>query len=216
MKGRASMEIGECRRQFDEEGTVVLAADEGPLDASQWNRLDALTAPGSLPFEHVELGDTGDRHRVEVGRFFTDSDRPRAVHSAAHDVLGVIDGPAMRRLHEELLGRTGLTIRRCQVNVLREGGFVGLHVDRDANPDYLAAVVLQLGKDYEGGDYVVHHDRHGTLGYRIPHHSILVSRCDLSHEVTPVTRGVRKTLVYFLAAHAGENRRRLVGDVGRG
>jgi hypothetical protein len=34
--------------------------------------------------------------------------------------------------------------------------------------------------------------------------------------VTPVTRGVRKTLVYFLAAHAGENRRRLVGDVGRG
>jgi len=209
------MELGDLRRRFDDEGSVLLTPDECPLHAADWVRLDELTSAESLPYESVELGDTGDRHQVEVGRFLTDSDRPRAVHFAAVKVLGIIDGPPMRRLHERLLGRAGLTIRRCQVNLLREGGFVGMHVDRDANPDYLLAVILQLGKDYQGGEYVVHHHLHGTLCYRIPHRAILVSRCDLSHAVTPVTRGVRKTLVYFLSAHASENRRRLVEPVGR-
>jgi hypothetical protein len=209
------MEISDLRRQIDQEGTVLLASKDCPLDVAQWDSLDALTAPDALPYEQVEYGDTGDRHCVEVGRFLTDSDEPRAVHSTADEVLTNIDGPAMRRLYEGLLGRTALTIRRCQVNLLRAGGFVGIHVDQDANPDYLAAVVLQLGKDYQGGEYVVHHQRCGRLCYRIPYHSMLISQCDLSHEVTPVTSGIRKTLVYFIAAHAGKNRRWLV-DKGKG
>ena len=31
--------------------------------------------------------------------------------------------------------------------------FVGLHLDKDSNPDYLVAVVIQLGNKFTGGGY---------------------------------------------------------------
>ena len=80
-------------------------------------------------------------------------------------------------------------------------------MDTDSNPDYIVAVVIQFGDEFEGGNYVVYG---GGMPPRIFHpvrHSITISRCEFPHEVTKLTSGERKSLVYFLSAHGEENRR---------
>ena len=39
---------------------------------------------------------------------------------------------------------------------MKKNAFVGYHLDIDSNPDYLYAVVLQLGNKFTGGKYVVY------------------------------------------------------------
>jgi hypothetical protein len=201
------MERSELAAVMRDSGTVVVQPEECPLNEAEWGRLSVLTEHPFLEYEFVKLGDTGDTHRLFVGRFIIDKDHPQKVNSHADDVVGIVGSPKMMAYFEALIGVPALAIRRCQVNRIRPGGYVGPHVDRDANPDYLAAVVFQLGDNFEGGDYVVHHPRGGMMRYRVPHHVMLVSQCDLLHEVAEVTRGERKTLVAFLAQYRGANRR---------
>ena len=52
-----------------------------------------------------------------------------------------------------------LYIRRVQVNKMCQDSFIGYHLDVDSNPDYLAAVVIQIGAEFEGGDYVVYKNK---------------------------------------------------------
>lgn len=190
------------------EGTVTLDSGENLLTESEWSRLDQLTSRDSIPYERITIGDADELNCVEVGRFMTDIQEPVQVNRQASDeLLSIVGSPKMMRFYEELLGVEGLCIRRCQVNVCGQGSFVGPHLDTDSNPDYLSPVVLQFSGDYEGGDYVVHHAKLGPQRYRVGRNAMLISRCDIPHEVTRVTRGVRKSLVFFLSRHAGKNRR---------
>lgn len=196
------------RETLAREGTVALNEGENLFSASEWRRLDQLTSRESVPYERITIGDADERNCVEVGRFMTDIQEPVQVNRQASDeLLSIVGSPKMMRFYEEVLGIEGLCIRRCQVNVCAEGSFVGTHLDTDSNPDYLSPVVLQFSGDYAGGDYVVHHSELGPQRYRLERNAMLISRCDIPHEVTPVTHGVRKSLVFFLSRHAGKNRR---------
>lgn len=190
------------------EGTVVLDFGENPLDENEWRRLDQLTSRDAIPYERVTLGDADEPNFVEVGRFMTDVENPVLVNRPVSDeLLSIISSPKMMTFYRQMLGVDDLHIRRCQVNVYSEGSFVGLHLDTDSNPDYLSPVVLQFSGDYDGGEYIVHREQHEPQCYHTGRYSLLISRCDLPHEVSPVTRGMRKSLVFFLSRHGGKNRR---------
>jgi predicted 2-oxoglutarate/Fe(II)-dependent dioxygenase YbiX len=118
----------------------------------------------------------------------------------------------MREFYDQVVG-SDLVIRRCQVNLLHKGGFVGFHLDTDSNPDYTSPIVIQFSSEYSGGDYVVHHPVHSAQEFSMPRYSMIISSCNLPHEVTEVTSGRRKSLVYFLSHHAGKNRRWENGEV---
>ena len=60
---------------------------------------------------------------------------------------------------------------------------------------------------YEGGEFVVQRADGDQRTYRTEYRSILISRCDLRHEVRWVVSGERITLVFFYSRRAGENRR---------
>ena len=94
-----------------------------------------------------------------------------------------------------------------QYNILGEGCFVGLHLDTDSNPDYLVAVVIQFGDEFSGGEYVVYGGDQPPRRYSPEKNSIIVSNCDYEHEVTKVTAGQRKSLVFFLSESGGKNTR---------
>jgi hypothetical protein len=194
--------------RMEHEDTIMLELGEHPLDASEWETLDRLTSPPHVPYEHVMIGDAGEPNYVDVARFMTDVEKPEYVNpSVSHQVLAILGQSKMTEFFRQILGRDNLVIRRCQVNLLSEGGFVGLHLDTDSNPDYLSPVVLQFSTDYEGGEYVVHHHKLGTQSFKSRCYSMIISRCNLPHEVSKVTKGRRKSLVFFMAQHAGLNRR---------
>ncbi len=99
-------------------------------------------------------------------------------------------------------------LRRVQINEINKGCFVGYHLDIDSNPDYLAAIVIQIGKKFTGGKYRVYQSKKKYIDY-IPHHkSMIISNCNYPHEVTKVTSGMRKSLVYFISKHNKKNRRK--------
>lgn len=195
-------------------GTILLKLGEHPLTEAELDRLDQLSDVSNVPYEHVDIGDAGEENFVDVARFMTDVEEPLRVNEeAADEVLAILGSPKMMQFYDEVVG-TNLVIRRCQVNLLHKGGFVGFHLDTDSNPDYASPIVIQFSSDYSGGDYVVHHPVHSAQEFSMPRYSMIISSCNLPHEVTEVTSGRRKSLVYFLSNHAGKNRRWESGEVG--
>jgi hypothetical protein len=203
----------ELREKFVNYGTILMKLGEHPLTEAELDRLDQLSDASNVPYEHVLIGDAGEENFVDVARFMTDVEQPLRVNEeAADEVLAILGSPKMMQFYDEVVG-TDLVIRRCQVNLLQKGGFVGFHLDTDSNPDYASPVVIQFSSDYQGGDYVVHHPVHSAQEFSMPRYSMIISTCNLPHEVTEVTGGRRKSLVYFLSKHAGKNRRWESGEV---
>lgn len=195
-------------------GTILLKLGEHPLTEAELDRLDQLSDVSNVPYEHVDIGDAGEENFVDVARFMTDVEEPLRVNEeAADEVLAILGSSKMMQFYDEVVG-SNLVIRRCQVNLLHKGGFVGFHLDTDSNPDYASPIVIQFSSDYSGGDYVVHHPIHSAQEFSMPRYSMIISSCNLPHEVTEVTSGRRKSLVYFLSNHAGKNRRWENGEVG--
>jgi hypothetical protein len=196
------------KERLDRDGAVVIAADEGFFTPAEWESLEKASVHSDLPYEEVQIGDAGEPNLVEVGRLMTDVERPKVVNDAvSRAMLGILGAPDKMELYATIIDAEQVYLRRAQINKMHAGSFIGTHVDQDSNPDYSIAIVLQMGSAFEGGDFVVH--KPGDERFRVhPHYrSVIISRCDFAHEVEKIESGVRKSLVYFVAAHAGDNRR---------
>ena len=91
-------------------------------------------------------------------------------------------------------------IRRAQLNKMPIHAFLGKHLDIESNPDYDAAIVIQLGKEYTGGEFVAYPSSSAAQSIKTAYWEITVTRCDLLHEVKRVTSGSRIVLAYFLSS----------------
>src|SRR6218665_993272 len=139
------------------EGVVAIPESFGLFTSDEWSRIESLAIHEDMPYEAVFIGDAGERNCVEVGRIMTDVDRPRVVNeSVSRPLLEILAAPHRMAFFRELLDASVLHLRRAQINRMHVNSFIGPHVDRDSNPDYEVAVVLQLGRSFEGGDFIVH------------------------------------------------------------
>lgn len=187
-------------------GIATFAEEDGFLCATQWDLLERTIA--SMTYSPVVLGDAGEINHLDVARFLTDVQDVKVADEPATEVLkGVIGAGSLEAFHRRITGFERVVIRRAQVNRMKAGSFIGEHVDRESNPAYAAAVVLQFGRDFSGGGFVVR-DGDGVEREIMPtYRSVVVTRCDLPHRVERVTAGERTSLVYFLADHDGPNAR---------
>ncbi len=194
------------KKEFEKTGTILVDDGSELISAEKLSKLEDLAS--SLPLEHVEIGDANEPNYLDVGRFITDVDRPTLVNRPSSDeALDIIKDADFQKFFSYLLGTGTLHVRRMQYNILGEGCFVGIHLDTDSNPDYLVAVVIQFGDQFSGGEYVVYGGEQPPRRYSPGKNSIIVSNCDFEHEVTKVTSGKRKSLVFFLSESDGENTR---------
>ena len=81
-----------------------------------------------------------------------------------------------------------------QFATYRRDDFYGLHKDADKENNRVLSVTVQLSKasEYEGGDLVFDYDRHSMPRVQ---GTVIIFPSNLYHEVTPVTRGTRYSLV---------------------
>ena len=177
--------------------------------AEEVRQLEQLHA--QLPEETVTDGDAGDKHSIYVRRILLDgAGQVPTVVNAPHSqqMLDILDAPARQQALSFLFGSNERQyIRRCQMNRMTAGSFIGLHLDAASNPDYDYSLILQLGQRFEGGDFIVHGREHERYAYQSSYGSVLVTVCTLRHEVSEVTAGERNSLVYFYARNDGANRR---------
>ncbi|AWT15873.1 MULTISPECIES: 2OG-Fe(II) oxygenase family protein [Stenotrophomonas] len=179
------------------------------FDASTLKELERLQS--LLPEEAVTQGDAGDTHDIYVRRIMVDrqGEVPQVVNRPhADQILDILNREECRNAIAELFqSQDAFHIRRAQMNRMTAGSFIGLHLDAASNPDYDYSMIIQLGHDFAGGDFVVHDDAGARHAYAATYGTVLLTTCKLRHEVARVTAGERNALVYFYSRHDGANRR---------
>ncbi|WP_253450934.1 2OG-Fe(II) oxygenase [Halomonas sp. Y3] len=153
-----------------------------------------------IPKEIIEIGDVGESNRLAVGRFMEDKKGEVPVYR--NDPVGkaVVDILSSGKCKEFFSGIMGgeYFIRRCQSNILDEGCFIGKHIDTYSNFEYKYSVVVQFGKDYEGGEFFVDYEGKEYVT-KTSYLDVLVNKCEVPHGVRAVTEGKRTSLVFFLS-----------------
>jgi len=196
------------KKRYDKYGTIMFDLEKSFFSEDDFKKLEELLA--KLPYEYVSTGDAGEDNSVEVGRLMTDIKHPKIVNESISKLgLEILNKDEHLKFYKTLLNRDELYLRRVQVNKMHENAFVGHHLDIDSNPDYLAAVVVQFGKNFKGGDYIVYEDKNDDVGlcYTPSYQSMILSNCHYPHEVTKIEKGTRVSLVFFLCGHKSENLR---------
>ena len=196
------------KKRYDKYGTIMFDLEKSFFLGDEFKNLEELLA--KLPYEYVSTGDAGEDNSVEVGRLMTDIKNPKVVNESISNLaLEILNKDEHLNFYKKLLNRNELYLRRVQVNKMHKDAFVGYHLDVDSNPDYLAAVVIQIGAEFEGGDYVVYtnKDDKNPNVFKPFYESMIISNCLRPHEVTKIVSGERISLVFFLCSHDGNNRR---------
>lgn len=204
--------LNNLKSNYHNFGTVLIEPNEivNPISKSELKILEHSCK--NVQKEFIEIGDAGEKNYLYVGRFMTDVKKPIIVKNPySKNVLKIINSKKYLDLFKKILGikiNSKIYIRRVQFNQIDKGNFVGYHLDTDSNPDYIAAIVIQLGKKYTGGKYRVYQKNKKYIDYTPTYKSIIISNCNYPHEVTKVKSGNRQSLVFFISNHKYNNRRR--------
>lgn len=179
-------------------------------------RIDQLQT--EIPEEEVRDGDAGDSHNVFVKRVRVDPPGrpPSNVNGKAPgQIIELLERKDRGFALKKILGASSdYVIRRCQMHRMPPGSFVGIHLDAESDPDFEYSVIVQLARDFDGGEFVVYPSAYEQQVFRPPFGAVLVTTCRLRHEVRPVNAGERRSLVYFCSKRSGANRRIIEGSTG--
>jgi len=189
-------------------GAIIFEEESGFFSKEEWETLEKLGLESGMPYETVHIGDAGEPNLVEVGRLMTDVEKPEIANAIlSQPMLDILSAPSRMALFSDLTDIENLFVRRAQINKMRDGSFIGRHIDQDSNPDYGISIVLQFGQEFSGGDFVIQLPDGQSTSITPSFRSVTITRCDYAHEVKRVKSGVRTSLVYFVSDYGGENRR---------
>lgn len=153
-----------------------------------------------IPKTIIEIGDVGEENFLAVGRFMEDQKGQLPVYRNdpyGRRVVEILSSGKARAFFDGVMENTSY-IRRCQANVLEAGNFIGKHIDTYSNLEYRYSVVIQFGKQYEGGEFFVEYQG-GELETKTGYADVLINRCEIPHGVRKVEGGKRSSLVFFLS-----------------
>lgn len=197
------------KNNYDKKGTILIKKNSSinPLDENDINLLNLYCE--KVEKEYVSIGDAGESNNLLVGRFMTDVDKPLIVDNPySNGVVKVLSQEKVKIFLKKILNIDDkIFLRRIQFNQIDKNCFVGYHLDTDSNPDYLLAGVIQLGKIYKGGLYRVYQKNNDYYDYKSNFGDLILSNCNYPHEVTKVSNGERKSLVFFISKNGGNNKR---------
>tara|TARA_A100001015_G_scaffold272703_1_gene327498 strand:- start:4679 stop:5296 length:618 start_codon:yes stop_codon:yes gene_type:complete len=195
-------------KKYHERGTAYFLKNKTPFNNAELKRLCNYCE--KVEKEFIEIGDAGEKNHLLVGRFMTDIKKPLIVKNPySKKLLKILSQKKVFNfIKNTIKEKKDIFLRRVQFNQIDKNCFVGYHLDKDSNPDYVAACVLQLGSKFSGGKYRVYKPKTKKyIDYTPTFGSMLISDCNFAHEVTKVNKGKRKSLVFFISFNKGRNRR---------
>ena len=198
------MELNKYRKELKKIGTILIPETDSFINKDDFTKIEKILK--KIPRELVRIGDAGEKNNVYVSRLMTDIKKPIVVNKKYSNMVLNILNEKYLGFFEKIVNRKKLYIRRAQVNNMSKNAFVGYHLDIDSNPDYLCAIVLQLGSEFTGGEYVVYKKKTKRI-FRPKYKSIIISDCKIHHEVTKVRSGKRISFVFFLSENFSKNKR---------
>ena len=186
-------------------GTVLISSKNSFIENKDFFKIEQNLK--KLPKEFVSIGDAGEKNHVVVARLMTDIKKPVLVNKRYSKlIIDLLKKKYLKEFRYLCNIKSNTYIRRAQLNIMGKNCFVGRHLDIDSNPDYLFAVVIQLGMKFSGGDYRVH-KKNKSFNFKPRYKSIIISDCKIPHEVRKVKSGKRSSFVFFLSNQKGRNKR---------
>lgn len=199
------MNISNYRADLKKYGTIMIDAKDSFISQNDFNKIEKNL--NKLPKEFVKIGDAGEKNHVDVSRLMTDIDNPKIVnYRYSKKVLNILNENYLSII-KRIIKKNKVYIRRAQVNFMKKNSFVGYHLDIDSNPDYLYAIILQLGTSFSGGEYIVYKKKKEKKIFKPHYKSIIISDCKIPHEVLKVKKGKRTSFVFFVSNHYKKNKR---------
>ena len=145
------------KKKLNKFGTILIPKEDTFIDKDDFKKIEKNLK--KIPTEFVKIGDAGEKNHVFVSRLMTDIKKPLVVNRRySNKVLKILNDKYLS-IFKKIVDKKKLFIRRAQVNNMKKNAFVGYHLDVDSNPDYLYAVVIQLGSRFTGGKYVVYKNK---------------------------------------------------------
>ena len=201
--------IEKFKKNYDLNGTAYIEKGFTPFNDEQYLKISEYC--NNVEKEFVKVGDADEPNHVNVGRFMTDIKKPEVVDNLySRKLIDILWSKNIKSYIKFIVNTNDeIYLRRIQYNQINKDCFVGYHLDIDSNPDYLAACVLQLGKNFDGGLYRVYNknNKKSFIDYKPDYGSLLISDCQYPHEVTKVTDGERGSLVFFVSKNPDLNKR---------
>lgn len=181
------------KKILDQEGTVMIPKEALPFSAEDWKIIE--DAFSTQIFENVGQGDTYELASVKALRI----KKPGDAKIYAPDVWAVLKKNNFPEFLKEELQMPVMCLDRLQLHHYQTGDFLGWHVDKESCDQYVYALLIHINDDYEGGVFCVK-DQDGTIHkYKGPTGSLVITKCDLCHQVEPITAGDRKVIAGFIA-----------------
>jgi len=201
--------LNEHKKNYASKGTAYIEESLTPFNTNQFMNISECCH--KVEKEFVTVGDADEPNYLNVGRFMTDIKKPEIVkNSYSKKLIETLWSEDIKSYIKYITNvEDEIYLRRIQYNEISKDCFVGYHLDIDSNPDYLAACVIQLGKDFDGGLYRVYNknDKSLYIDYKADFGSLIISDCNFPHEVTKITNGKRGSLVFFISKNPGLNKR---------
>ena len=179
------------RKKLKNDGTIMIDSRDSFIQSKDFIKIENTLK--KIPKEFVTIGDAGEK--------------PILVNKRFSKIVIDLLNKKYKSHFEQITNHKKLFIRRAQVNVMFKNSFVGYHLDIDSNPDYLYAVILQLGSNFTGGLYVVYKKGKKPKKFKPNYKSIIISDCKIPHEVSKVKSGKRISFVFFLSKNFKANKR---------
>ena len=198
-------------KNYKNKGTIMVPFDNKFNPLSEEDFLNLKKYCDNVEKEFIKIGDAGEKNHLLVGRFITDIKKPEIVKNKySKKVISILKKKKIISFIKKIIKtKKNLYLRRVQFNEISKNCFVGYHLDVDSNPEYVAACVIQLGSNFEGGLYRVYKNKKtkNFYDYEPSKGSLIISNCLNPHEVTKVKSGKRRSLVFFVSFKKGINKR---------
>ena len=205
-KNTNTFNLNKIKSQIRNYGIGMLSGNESFIDNKDFKKIENNLK--KIPKEFVLIGDAGEKNSVDVARLMTDKKAPKIVNQKHSKIVIDLLNKKYLKYFKKILVKKNLYIRRAQVNFMKKNSFVGYHYDIDSNPDYLFAVIIQLGSRFEGGEYVVYKNKRKKI-IKPKYQSLIMSDCKIPHAVWKIKSGKRISFVFFLSNHFKKNRRKI-------
>ena len=179
------------RKKFETEGSFVVPQVICPLTREEWMELDKLT--DALPYEYRPAV-TSSYDIAEV--LNRDGLRPDLKGKRTNaKIRDLVTSPRAMRIFKVLSGNPNIKPVRIHGLILNVGDTTGEHAHYGVD----VSVVFHFPNECTGGiyrDWIVANE---PREHSPPPFSVFVSKGHIQHEVTPVIKGTRKSLVVFFS-----------------
>lgn len=174
-------------------GFLLFSQQESPFTLEEWEALKNAVSPKNKPYVEKRISTTGKNGYVDVYHAKLQEEDYRC-----EEVKKIIGGEKFAHFLSTICDGRSVEPSRVQSHIYPVDGYISKHIDSELESYFICSCVMSLSNAYEGGEFILYHPNGTTINLRLPKYTLLITPSNYMHEVKPVTKGARHTVLSFV------------------